>query len=110
MIQEFDAAALIPSPSLLTKRPTEIIGSKLTSLSKRWDREVGPGALYCAKPLRRRMVDRREGLVNESRRPDKELLTKLLTNCSELHALDASRTHQTPQDNSRSYDFLSLTL
>jgi hypothetical protein len=41
---------------------------------------------------------------------DQGMLTKMLTNCSQLHALDATRTHNITQESTRTYDILSLTL
>lgn len=39
-----------------------------------------------------------------------EVLTKLLTNYSPLHGLDATGTHSITQEDARNYDILSLTL
>jgi len=38
------------------------------------------------------------------------VLTAMLTNCSELHALVNARTYQTILDGAKTYDTLSLTL
>ena len=38
------------------------------------------------------------------------MLTKMLTDCSELYAIDATREHGALQEITGNYDFLSLTL